>query len=90
LLLGTASAFCFGADQAPSSDFLEFLGTGSQMGTQWIDPMSLRETPEPFASLAPVNKDASKRDRVDQQPDVQPQKDTSALPHRDDGENADD
>ena len=93
LLLGTTSAFCFGADQTPPSDFLEFLGTGSQMGTQWLDPMSLQETPEPFAALTPAEQDGNKRDRADARPDVSPQKARSAAApgnKSDDGGNSDD
>jgi len=93
LLFILAPAFCAGADEPLSPDLLEFLGSGEQLGTQWIDPMSLRETPEPFAAPTPVEKDASKRDRPEQRTDHAPQKDAPASPHddaRDDGENIDD
>ena len=92
-LLVLAPVCCFGADKPLSPDLLEFLGTGAQLGTRWIDPMSLRETPEPFSALTPAKKEGHKRDRPDQPPDVAPPQNESAAPRagtRNDGGNEDD
>ena len=92
-LLVLAPAYCLGADKPLSPELLEFLGTGAQLGTRWIDPMSLRETPEPFAALTPAKKEGPKRGHPAQQPDAAPPQDESAAPHggtRVDGVNEDD
>jgi hypothetical protein len=93
LLFILAPAFCAGADQSPPPDLLEFLGTGAQEGTQWIDPLSLRETPEPFAGLTGANQEGRKRDHPVQRPDAAPQQNATEAPprdKRDDGGNEDD
>lgn len=58
LLLGASLTFCAAAEEALSSDFLEFLGTGTSVrepgasDAQWIDPLSLQESPEVFDDVA--------------------------------------
>jgi hypothetical protein len=84
LLLGFSMVCCAAADEALSSDFLEFLGNGSQVDGQWIDPMSLHESPETFASVVPADESTKQRSHPSQPPDVSPSKGTPPPPHNDD------
>ena len=59
VLLAVTLAFSAAADDALSADFLEFLGTGTQVGEQWIDPLTLHDSPEVFADDPPP--DAAER-----------------------------
>ena len=61
LVIGASLACCAAADEALSSDFLEFLGDGSQLDGQWIDPMSLHESPEAFAALPAAKQEPKQR-----------------------------
>ena len=89
LLLGALLAFGAAADEAVSSDFLEFLGNGSQQGDQWIDPMSLHESPEVFAAMPSAKNDAKQGNVPTRRNNVSPPKDTS-TPRNGDGGKKDD
>lgn len=90
LLIGASLAFCAAADEALSPDFLEFLGDASQMGGQWIDPISLHESPEVFATIPPAKEDTKPQSAPAHRTDASPSKDTPAPPRNDDGGNEDD
>jgi hypothetical protein len=85
LVIGASLVYCAAADEALSSDFLEFLGDGSQLDAQWIDPMSLHESPEAFAALPTSKHEPVQRTGPDQPEDSAPTKDSATPPHSDDG-----
>jgi hypothetical protein len=87
VLIGASLAFGAGAGEAPSSDFLEFLGNGAQLGGQWIDPMSMHDSPEVFAGMPTAKDDSKQRNKSNHREDVAPAKDTSTPPRNDDGGN---
>jgi hypothetical protein len=90
LLIGASLAFCAAADEALSSDFLEFLGNGAESSGQWIDPMSLHDSPEVFASMPPAKEDTKQRSNVDRRPDAPPARDSSTPTRTNDGGKEDD
>ncbi len=90
LVIGASLACCAAADEALSSDFLEFLGDGSQLDGQWIDPMSMHESPEVFAALPTAKQESEQHSNPEQPEDGAPAKDTATSPHHDDGGNKDD
>ena len=90
LVIGASLACCAAADEALSSDFLEFLGDGSQLDGQWIDPMSLHESPQAFAALSTAKHEPEQHTSPTQAEDSVPAKNTTTPPHNDDGGNKDD
>lgn len=87
LLMCAPLAFSAAAGEALSSDFLEYLGTGSQADGQWIDPLSLHDTPEAFASLPPAKEGTERRNDTARRPDAAPAKNSSMPPDHNDGGN---
>ena len=85
ILFGASLAFCAAADEALSSDFLEFLGNGSQVGDQWFDPMCLHESPEAFATVITTREDMTQHDDPAHQPDSTSSTETPTTTSRDDG-----
>jgi hypothetical protein len=87
LILGVSLAFCAAADEALSSDFLEFLGNGSRLGDQWIDPMSFHESPEVFASMPSSTQETTQQNKSTHDTDSPRAKEESTPPRNDDGGN---
>ena len=87
ILIGASLAFCAAADEALSSDFLEFLGNGSRVGDQWIDPMSFHESPEVFASMPSSKEKDKQQHKSTHDTDTPSPKDESTPPRKDDGGN---
>ena len=89
LAMGLSLTCYAAADEVLPADFLEFLGTASQEDGQWLDPMSLHESPEVFTDLTPARNDNKSRNDSAHPPEVKPSTDTSP-PQKDDGGNKDD
>ena len=85
LMLGLSLALPAVAGEALPADLLEFLGTASQEGGQWLDPMSLHDSPEIFARAIPAGQDGKPGHDTTRAPDVSPSKDTSPPKNGDGG-----